>query len=70
MIVLCERAYIAVTSEVLQELDLSQSTFCQNLLTKDIGHFLDRNPLSCLVVRGRAVILKSAQFIQRNINQR
>lgn len=44
--------YIAMTAEVLQELDLPQSALGQNLLAEDIGDLLDSDSLSSLIVRG------------------
>ena len=44
-----------MTSEVLEELDLSQCSLSKNLLAEDIGHFLDSNTLSILRVGGRAI---------------
>ena len=35
--------YVAVSSKMLQELDLSQRSFGQNLLAKHICDFLDGN---------------------------
>lgn len=52
---LCDSAYIAVASKMLQELDLSQGPLGQDLLAKDIGDLLDGYPLACLIVRSRAV---------------
>jgi hypothetical protein len=48
-------SYIAMSSEVLEQLDLSQRTLCENLLAEDIGHFLDSDALSILGVGRRAV---------------
>lgn len=44
--------YIAVASEVLEQLDLSQSPLCQDLFAENIGDFLDGNTFSCVIVRG------------------
>lgn len=44
--------YIAMSSEMLQELDFSQRPLRQNLFTEDIGDLLDRNALACGDVRG------------------
>lgn len=43
-------AYISVTPEVLQELDLAQGALGQNLLAEHIGDLLDGNTLVGLVV--------------------
>ncbi len=51
----CDNAYIAVASKMLQELDLSQGPLGQDLLAKDIGDLLNRYSLACLIVGGRAV---------------
>jgi len=52
---LCDSAYIAVASKMLQELDLSQGPLGQDLLAEDIGNLLDCYSLACLVVRSRAI---------------
>lgn len=44
-----------MSPEVLQELDLAQSTLGQDLLAEDIGDLLDRDTLVCLVVYRCAV---------------
>ena len=36
-----------MASEVLQELDLTQSPLRENLLAEDIGDFLDGYPVTC-----------------------
>lgn len=43
-------AYVSVTPEMLQELDLAQGALGQNLLAEDIGDFLDGNTLVGLVI--------------------
>jgi hypothetical protein len=48
-------AYVSVSPEVLQELDLAQSALGENLLAKDIGDLLDGDPLVGLIVHGSAV---------------
>ena len=40
--------HIAMSSEVLQELDLAQSPLSEDFLAEDIGHFLDCNALASL----------------------
>ena len=52
-------AYIAVAAKVLQELDLPQRSFCQDLLAEDIGNLLDGNALSRGVIGGCAVKLSA-----------
>lgn len=47
--------YIAMASEVLQQLDLSQGPFGQNLLAEHIGDLLDSDTLARLSVGGRTV---------------
>ena len=44
-----------MTAEVLQELDLSQSPLCKDLLAEDIGDLFDSNPFSGMIVCGRTV---------------
>lgn len=46
--------HIAVTPEVLQELDLAQRALGEDLLTEDIGDLLNGYALAGLVVRGGA----------------
>jgi len=41
-----------VASEVLKELNLSQSPLCQNLLAEDIGDLFDGNTFPSVVVCG------------------
>lgn len=48
-------AYIAMASEVLKELDLTQGALGQDLLAKDIGDLFDGDTLIALVVDGGAV---------------
>lgn len=48
--------YVAMASEVLQELDLAQSSLGENLLAEDIGNLFDGNTLAGLVVDGSALI--------------
>ena len=48
-------AYIAMASEVLEELDLTQSALGQDLLAEYIGHLLDRDALVALVVDSGAI---------------
>lgn len=43
-----------LASEVLQQLDLTQSALGQDLLAENIGDFLDRDAFARLVVGGRA----------------
>ena len=44
--------YIAVASEVLKELDLSQSPLCQDFLAEDIGDLFNGNTFPGVVVCG------------------
>lgn len=48
-------AYIAMASEVLKELDLTQGALGQDLLAEDIGDLLDGDTLVALVVDGGTV---------------
>lgn len=48
-------AYIAMASEVLEELDLTQGALGQDLLAEDIGNLLDGDALVALVVDGGAI---------------
>jgi hypothetical protein len=48
-------AYVAVSPEVLEQLDLAQGALGQDLLAEDIGDLLDGNALVRLVVDGGAV---------------
>lgn len=48
-------AYIAMASEVLEELDLTQGALGQDLLAEDIGDLLDGDALVALVVDGCAI---------------
>lgn len=57
-------SYVAVTPEVLQEFDLSQSPLGQDLFTKDIGDLLNGNPFASLVVRGRTADAQISQCSQ------
>ena len=43
-----------LASEVLQQLDLTQSALGQDFLAENIGDLLDRDALARLVVGGRA----------------
>ena len=47
--------YITVSAKMLQEFDLAQRAFGQNLLAEYIGNFLNRDALTRLVVHGSAV---------------
>ena len=51
----CDGAYITVTSEMLQEFNLSQRSFGQNLLAEHIGYLLDRHSIASLIIRSRAI---------------
>lgn len=53
--------YIAVAAEVLQKLDLAQSTLGQDLLAEHIRNLLNCDALVCLVVHGGAVGLECQQ---------
>ena len=46
--------HIAMTTEMLQELDFTQGAFCKDLLAKDIGDLLDSYAFAGLVVGGSA----------------
>lgn len=45
-----------MTSEMLEKLDLSQSSFGEDLFAKDVGHLLDCDALFILAIRGSATI--------------
>lgn len=47
--------YVAVASEVLEQLDFSQSALSKNLLAEDVGDFLDGDTLAGLGV-GRGTV--------------
>jgi hypothetical protein len=49
-----------MSTEVLQQLDLSQGTLGQDLLAEDIGDLLDRDALSCGVIMCRTDVRKRA----------
>lgn len=55
--------YIAMSSEVLQELYLTQGALGQDLLAKDIGNLLDRDTLVCLVVHRCTATSKGPQML-------
>ena len=55
-----ELSHVAVPSEVLQQLDLAQSTLSKDLFAEDIGELLDGYALAGLVVGGSAVTALSA----------
>jgi len=56
--------YIAMPSEVLQQLDLAQRTLRQDLLAEDIRDLLDRNTLVGLLVgRGTTHARRSASIL-------
>lgn len=42
--------YVTMAAEVLEQLNFSQSTLCENLLAENIGDFLDGDALACLSV--------------------
>lgn len=44
-----------MSSKMLEQLDLSQSSLCENLLGEHIGHFLDSNPFASLSIGSRAL---------------
>ena len=48
---------------MLQELDLSKSSFCQDLLAKDVCHLLDGDPFPSLTVRGSTATLSTLQWL-------
>jgi predicted metal-dependent TIM-barrel fold hydrolase len=59
--------YIAMSSEVLQQLDLAQRTLRQDLLAEDIRDLLDRNTLVGLLVgRGTLQAHRSASILRRH----
>ena len=43
---------IAMSSEVLQKLDLTQSPLRKDLLAEDIGHFLNGDPVTSQIIGG------------------
>jgi hypothetical protein len=45
-----------VASEMLEQLDLSQRTLCEDLLAKDIGDFFDRNTFLGLLIGSSTMI--------------
>ena len=49
------KAHVAVAAEVLEQLDLAESSLGENLLAKDIGDLLDGDALIGLVVDGSAI---------------
>lgn len=53
--------YVAMSSEVLQELDLTQGALGQDLLAKNIGNLLDRDTLVCVVVHRCAALRGQCQ---------
>lgn len=56
------RTHIAMSSEVLQQLDLTESSLGENLLAKDIGNLLDGDTFIGLVVHGGAIDVDSCQL--------
>ena len=48
-------AYVAMSSKVLEELDLAQGALRQNLLAKDIGDLFDGHSLVGLAIYGGAI---------------
>ena len=48
--------YIAMASEMLEKLDLSQRSLGEDLFAEDIGHLLDCDSLSILAICGGATI--------------
>lgn len=54
--------YVAVTSEMLQQLDLSQGPLGQDLLAEDIGDFLDGDTITGLGV-GRGTESKTCEHL-------
>lgn len=61
-----------LTSEVLQQLDLSERTLGKDLLGEDIGNLLDRDAFAGLVVLGSAGRREegsSVQLVQRTPNE-
>jgi hypothetical protein len=48
------KAHVAVAAEVLEQLDLAESSLGENLLAEDIGDLLDGDTLVGLVVHGGA----------------
>ena len=41
---------ITMATEVLKELDLTQSPLCENLLAEDVGNFFDGYPVASLII--------------------
>lgn len=54
--------YIAMATEVLEQLDLSQSALGQNLLAEDVGNLLHRDTLASLDVGGSTGGGQPSQF--------
>lgn len=54
--------YVAMPSEVLEQLNLTQCALCQDLFAENIRDLLDRNAFVCLLVRRRAVGHMSASI--------
>ena len=59
-----ETCDVAVSSEMLQQLDLTQGSLCENLLAEHVGDLLDRNSFASVAVGSRAdnAISALAQF--------
>lgn len=54
--------YVAMPSEVLEQLNLSQCALRQDLFAENIRDLLDRNAFVCLLVRRGAVRHTSASI--------
>ena len=53
--------YVAMSSEMLKELDLAQSPLREDLLTEDIGDLLDGHSITSRIVSGRTGINTDGQ---------
>lgn len=54
--------YVAMPSEVLEQLNLSQCALCKDFFAENIRNLLDCNAFVCLLVRRRAVDYTSASI--------
>jgi hypothetical protein len=60
----CRRVQRRRTSEVLQQLDLTQRTLRKDLLAEDIGDLLDGHTFASLVVGRRTIDILSASCLR------
>ena len=56
-------SYVAVSPEMLEELDFAQGALGEDLFTKDICDLLDCDAFVRLVVDRRAVLIERREFI-------